>query len=68
MTESINGPRVKPGEELVTSFLSVITKKELFQLDYRTPNGILFSCVAKSPEECRTKRDEWLAKQSVPVT
>lgn len=33
------------------------------QYDYRTPDGILFSCIAKSLEAARAKRDAWLAKR-----
>lgn len=32
------------------------------QYDYRAENGKLFSCVAKSLEDARTKRDQWLMK------
>lgn len=34
------------------------------QYDYRAPDGELFSCTAKSLEECRAKRDAWLAKRA----
>lgn len=30
------------------------------QYDYRTPEGVLFSCVAKNIEEAREKKDQWL--------
>ena len=30
--------------------------------DYRTQDGDLFSVVAPTLQECRHKRDEWLAK------
>lgn len=30
------------------------------QYDYRTPDGILFSCIGRSLEECRERRDAWL--------
>jgi len=33
------------------------------QYDYRTPDGMLFSCIAKSLNEARAKRDAWLAEQ-----
>lgn len=32
------------------------------QYDYRAENGKLFSCVAKSLEDTRAKRDQWLMK------
>ncbi len=34
------------------------------QYDYRTPDGKLFSCVAKSLEEARARRDKWLKEQA----
>ena len=30
------------------------------QYDYRALDGALFGCIAKSLEEARAKRDEWL--------
>jgi hypothetical protein len=30
------------------------------QYDYRTPDGRLFSCIGKSLEDCRRRRDAWL--------
>jgi predicted transcriptional regulator len=32
------------------------------QYDYRTPEGRLFACIARTVEEARQKRDAWLAK------
>ena len=37
------------------------TKGERIQYDYRTQDGDLFSCIAKSLEEARKRRDDWLA-------
>ncbi len=34
-----------------------------YQYDYRTPAGKLFSCVAKTLEIARAKRDAWLTRQ-----
>lgn len=34
-----------------------------YQYDYRYFNGNLFSTLAKSLEECRRRRDEWLKTQ-----
>lgn len=36
---------------------------KMYQYDYRTPDGELFSCVAKTLEDCRAKRDAWLASR-----
>lgn len=33
---------------------------KMIQYDYRTESGKLFSCVAKSLEQARKKRDAWL--------
>lgn len=37
--------------------------ERMVQYDYRTPNGELFSCVAKTLDECRKRRDTWLASR-----
>lgn len=34
------------------------------QYDYRAEDGELFSCVAKTLEDARAKRDQWLAKKT----
>ncbi len=34
------------------------------QYDYRHPDGELFSCVGKSLEECRARREAWLEKKA----
>ena len=34
-----------------------------YQYDYRHTDGELFSTVAKSLEQCRKERDEWLSKK-----
>ena len=36
---------------------------KMLQYDFRTEGGELFSCVAKTLEECRSKRDQWLASK-----
>lgn len=39
--------------------------KPINQYDYRHTDGELFSTVAPTLEECRTRRDEWLKKKTV---
>ena len=34
-----------------------------YSYDYRTPEGELFSCDCRTLEECRAKRDAWLAQK-----
>ena len=46
------------GQESYESFF--IGRQERIQYDYRTAWGKLFSCVAKTLEEARAKRDAWL--------
>lgn len=36
---------------------------DLFQYDYRHTDMELFSTVAKTLDECRKQRDEWIAKK-----
>lgn len=37
--------------------------RPMFQYDYRTPGGELFSCMGRTLEICRIKRNEWLANK-----
>ena len=37
--------------------------RKMCQYDYRHTDGKLFSCTAPSLEDCRGKRDAWLALQ-----
>jgi len=64
ITNSINhnGCSVcKKGEENYTTFRTVIRPYSLFyQYDYRHTDGELFSTVAPTLEQCRSKRDTWL--------
>ena len=49
------------GEERFEYFTSATRpRRRLCQYDYRTRNGILFSCVGKTLEACRNARDAWL--------
>ncbi|WP_279134842.1 DUF3873 family protein [Parabacteroides johnsonii] len=53
------------GKENYTTFSTRLGRKlvKRVQYDYRTPEGELFSYVGKTLEDCRQKRDEWLANQ-----
>lgn len=52
------------GNENYTTFRPAQRPKQPFyQYDYRHTGGELFSTVASTLEECRTRRDEWLTKQ-----
>lgn len=50
------------GCENYTTFTTRLGRKSVkrVQYDYRTPEGVLFSCVGKDIEDCRRKRNEWL--------
>lgn len=48
------------GEEQYETFTA--NGKKRYQYDYRHPNGKLFSCVARTLEDCRAKRDAWIEK------
>ena len=52
------------GTENSEKFYSSVLKKYLYQYDYRTPEGQLFTCTGKTLEICRTKRDTWLNQQT----
>ena len=53
------------GQENYTTFSTRLGRKQVkrVQYDYRTPEGDLFACVGQSLDDCRRKRDEWLANQ-----
>lgn len=51
----------KAGDEQYEEFYSSIARGLRVQYDYRTPEGKLFSCVAKTLDAARDKRDKWLA-------
>ena len=53
------------GTEKYEKYQTTIRRKRttLFQYDYRHTDGELFSTVAKSLEQCRKERDEWLSKK-----
>lgn len=59
----------KSGEEKYEKFTTRVGRKSrtMYQYDYRTPDGELFSCVAPSLESCRAKRDVWLEKHGQKV-
>jgi hypothetical protein len=52
------------GTEQYEEFYSSISRGTRIQYDYRTPDGKLFSCVAKTLELARSRRDTWLAAQA----
>lgn len=70
----MNGPmgvsRCASGEERYEFFTvsdPVVRRRdggERVQYDYRTPEGKLFSTVAKTLEICRERRDAWLQEQA----
>lgn len=51
-----------PGSEKYEKFQTGIGKRKrmMYQYDYRSPSGILFSTCASTLEECRLRRDRWL--------
>lgn len=52
------------GKENYTTFIAgAFRGTEYYQYDYRHTDGELFSTVAKSLEECRKRRNEWLSKK-----
>lgn len=67
--ETINDERgcsiCKPGKENYTTYYTKLKGKKviMFQYDYRTDDGELFSCCARTLDECRDKRDSWLKRK-----
>ena len=53
------------GKENYTTFHPAHRQKQTFyQYDYRHTDGELFSTVAPTLAECRSRRDKWLAKKN----
>lgn len=52
----------QPGKENYCTFSIKLKGKvrRMYQYDYRTESGELFSCCAPTLEKCREKRDEYL--------
>ena len=66
MKTDINGCSTCPvGRENYEFYTRKIGRKatRLVQYDYRHTDGELFSCVAKSLDEARERRDAWLSKK-----
>jgi len=67
MKTDVNGCSTCPnGGEQYESYTSRVLGKNIkrVQYDYRTPEGKLFACVAKSLVEARARRDKWLKEQA----
>jgi hypothetical protein len=59
MKTDINGcSTTQRGQEQYEFFMG--KRAELVQYDYRTPQGRLFSTVARDLKQARSKRDKWL--------
>jgi hypothetical protein len=53
------------GQENYTTFHPAHRPKQTFyQYDYRHPDGELFSTVTPTLEECRSRRNEWIAEKA----
>ena len=68
-TNSINNNNgcsvCQAGQENYTTFRPAHRPKQTFyQYDYRHTDGELFSTVAPTLEECRSRRNEWIAEKS----
>ena len=51
-------------EKFVKCRLGAFREQIYFQYDYRHTDGELFSTVAKTLDECRRRRDEWVVKKN----
>lgn len=55
----LKAKRCKKGQEQYEKYIAH-NSNPLYQYDYRSEEGELFSCVGHSLEECRRKKDRWL--------
>ena len=62
MTEKGISTTIEIGQEQFETFKSRVNKKTYVMYDYRDHDGNLFSCVCRTLEKCRKKRNEWLKK------
>lgn len=66
MKSDVNGCSTCPiGQEQYEKFKTRVGRKVItrYQYDYRHIDGDLFSTVAKTPEDARKERDEWLKRK-----
>lgn len=54
------------GSENYTTYNTKLKAKrvKMYQYDYRTESGELFSCCAPTLKACREKRDRWIEKRN----
>ncbi len=54
------------GQECYTTYESGFGRNRytMYQYDYRHTDGELFSCCAKTLEDCRARRDAWIARKN----
>lgn len=52
-----------PGDEQYERYKAGFPSHWYYQYDYRTPDGILFSCVSRTLENARARRDAWFASR-----
>ncbi len=57
----------RPGEEQWGVYHSRVLNADLVQYDYRHTDGTPFSCVDRTLEKCRARRDRWLAMLPQPT-
>lgn len=63
MKTDVQGVSTCPkGGEQWEEYYSTASRRKMIEYDYRAPDGRLFSCVAKTLEAARAKRDAWLAR------
>jgi len=53
----------KAGNENYTTFIN--NGKTFYQYDFRNIDGVLFSCVSQTLEECRRKKDDYFKEYSI---
>lgn len=54
-----------PGQEQYERYYAHVLGGWRWQYNYRSPDGRLFSCVARTISDARNKRDTWLAKAAI---
>lgn len=65
---NVNGCSVcQPGSENYCTYTTRLRGKKvkMYQYDYKTDSGELFTCCAPTLEKCREKRDAWLKSKQL---
>ena len=59
---------VQRGQEMYETFFYELAKGPRVRYSFRTPDGTLFTTIAKTLGEARARRDRWLESRKIGAT